>query len=199
MIAAIRRSGIGYFHAPFHHPVFAQMQPLRQALKRRTIFNLLGPLVNPMRLEYQLVGVSEKRLVPLYAKVLSQLNRKAALVCYSQDGMDEISISAPTTAAWVTPGKIRPMVIQPNAYGLKKTPLKGLTVGSVEESAIRAKNILTGKERGAARNVIALNAAYGLWLCGKAGSIREGLVLAGSSIDSGKAWNALQQLKAGSR
>ena len=195
MIAAIRRFGFGYFHAPFHHPVFAKMQPLRQILKRRTILNLLGPLVNPMRLDYQLVGVSEKRLVPLYTKVLSKLGRKAALVYYSDDGMDEISTSAPTTAAWVTPGKVHRTVIQPNAYGLKKASIKDLAVDSIKKSATRAKNILTGKERGPARDVIVLNAAYGLWLCGKARSIRQGIVLAKASLDSGKAWDVLRQLK----
>ncbi|HOW88139.1 MAG TPA: anthranilate phosphoribosyltransferase [Candidatus Omnitrophota bacterium] len=199
MIRAIRSSGLGYFHAPFHHPVFSKMQSLRRSLKKRTILNLLGPLVNPMHLDYQLVGVSEKRLIPLYAKVLSKLGRRAALVCHSQDGMDEISTSAPTTAAWVTPAKIRMTVIQPNAYGLKKASQKDLAVGSVLESVTRAKRILSGKEKGAARDLIVLNAAYGLLLCGRAKTVRQGIVLAKASLDSGKAWNALQQLKKGSR
>jgi len=198
MIEAIRCSGLGYFHAPFHHPVFAKMQPLRRALKRRTILNLLGPLVNPMQLDYQLVGVSEKRLVPLYAKVLSKLGRKAALVYHSNDGMDEISTSAPTTATWVTPNKTHRIIIQPNAYGLKKASLRDLAVDSIAKSAHRAKNILTGKDKGPTRDVIVLNAAYGLWLCGKARSVREGIVLAKASIDSGRALNALKQLKIGS-
>ena len=195
MIAAIKRFGLGYFHAPFHHPVFAKMQPLRKTLKRRTILNLLGPLVNPMRLDHQLVGVSEKRLIPLYAKVLSKSGRKTALVCHSFDGMDEISTSVPTTVAWVTPDKIRMAVIRPETYGLKKASQKHLSVNSVKESKIRAKNILSGKEKGPARDTILLNAAYGLLLCGKAGSVREGIALAKESIDSGKALRVLRQLK----
>ena len=195
MITAIKRSGLGYFHAPFHHPVFAQMQPLRKALKRRTILNLLGPLVNPMRLDHQLVGVSEKRLIPLYAKVLSKLNRKTALVCHSHDGMDEISTSAPTTVAWVTPNKIRMSVIRPGIYGLKKAFPKHLCVHSVEESRARAKDILSGHEKGPARDVIILNAAFGLFLAGQADSVQEGIEIAKKSIDSGKALHVLRRLK----
>ena len=195
MISAIQRSGLGYFHAPFHHPVFAQMQPLRKALGRRTILNLLGPLVNPMRLDYQLVGVSCKRLLPLYAKVLSRLGRKAALVCHSSDGMDEISTSVPTTVAWVTPGKVRMSVIRPGALSLKKARLSDLAVASVREGKVRAKNILTGQDQGPARDTVVLNAAYGLLLCRKAKTVREGIVLAQKSIDSGKAMKVLQQLR----
>ena len=195
MINAVKRSGLGYFHAPFYHPVFAKMQPLRRALKRPTILNLLGPLVNPMRLDHQLVGVSEKRLIPLYAKVLSKLGRKTALVCHSFDGMDEISTSVPTTVAWVMPNKVRMSVIRPETYGLKKASLKHLSVHSIKESRRRAENILTGKETGPARDTIVLNAAYGLLLCGKTRSVKQGITLAQRSIDSGKALETLQQLK----
>ena len=196
MIAAIQRSGLGYFHAPFFHPVFAQIQPLRKLLKRPTILNLLGPLVNTMSLDHQLVGVSEKHRVPLYAKVLSKLGRKTALVCHSHDGMDEISTSGPTTVAWVTPGEIRMAVIRPGIYGLRKASLKHLSVDSVAKSKLRAQKILTGKEKGPARDVVVLNAAFGLLLCGKAASVEEGITLAQKSLDSGKALKVLKQLKA---
>ena len=194
VIAAIQHLGFGYFHAPFHHPVFAKIQPLRKALKRRTILNLLGPLVNPMRLDHQLVGVSEKRLVPLYARVLSKLGRKSALVCHSTDGMDEISTSVPTTVAWVTPNKIRMSVIRPEVYGLRKASQKHLSVNSVREGMIRAKNILSGKEKGPARDTVILNAAYGLLLCSIADSVQEGITLAKESLDSGRALKVLKQL-----
>ena len=196
MLHALKRSGLGYFHAPVYHPVFSRMQPLRQALKRRTILNLLGPLVNPMRLDYQLVGVAQKRLVPLYAKVLSKLGRKGALVCHSGDGMDEISTSEPTTAAWVTPNRVRMSVIQPHLYGLQKARHRDLAVDSVKKSKRKAENILNGTEQGPARDTIVLNAAYGLLLCGKVRSVPEGIRLAQHSLDSGKALNILKQLKA---
>ncbi len=196
MISAIKRSGLGYFHAPFLHPVFARMQPLRRTLKRRTILNLLGPLVNPMRLDHQLVGVSEKRLVPLYAKVLSRLGRKTALICHSTDGMDEISTSVPTTVAWVTPGKVRMAVIRPGSLGLKAAKARDLSVSSIRQSKLRATNILSGLERGPARDTVLLNAAYGLLICGKADSVQKGIALARESIDSGSALRVLRQLKA---
>lgn len=195
MLLALKRSGLGYFHAPVYHPVFSRMQPLRQTLKRRTILNLLGPLVNPMRLDYQLVGVAQKKLVPLYAKVLSKLGRKAALVCHSEDGMDEISTSAPTTAAWVTPNRVRMTVIQPRTFGLQKARHRDLAVDSVKKSKRKAEDILNGTEQGPARDTIVLNAAYGLLLCGKARSVPEGIRLAQNSLDSGKARNILKQLK----
>jgi anthranilate phosphoribosyltransferase len=196
MIAAIRHCGLGYFHAPLYHPVFARMQPLRTALKRRTILNLLGPLVNPMRLDHQLVGVSEKRLIPLYARVLSKSGRKTALVCHSFDGMDEISTSVPTTVAWVTPNKVRMSVIRPKPFGLQKARASDLSVNSVRGSKVLAESILCGKEKGPARDTVLLNAAYGLLICGKAGSVQKGISLAKESINSGKALNVLHQLKA---
>jgi anthranilate phosphoribosyltransferase len=195
MIHATRRLGLGYFHAPYHHPVFSKMQPLRRSMKRPTILNLLGPLVNPLRLDYQLVGVSQKRLIPLYAQVLSKLGRKSALVCHSLDGMDEISTSVPTAAAWVTPNKIRMDVIRPRSLGLRAAKSRDLSVNSIRSSKLRAQNILTGKEKGAARDTIVLNAAYGLLICEKAKTVQEGISLAQRSIDSGKALNVLKQLK----
>ncbi len=195
MLRAIGRCGIGYFHAPFFHPVFAQVQPLRQALKRRTILNLLGPLVNPMRLDHQLVGVSCKRLVPLYAKVLSKLSRKTALVCHSFDGMDEISTAVPTFAVWISPRRLRHEVIRPRAYGLRKAILKDLAVSSVKEGRYRAERILTNRDKGPARDVVVLNAAFGLVVCRKAKTVREGIRMAQKSLDTGSALRALRQLK----
>ncbi len=195
ILRSIKRCGIGYFHAPFFHSVFARMQPLRQSLKHRTILNLLGPLVNPMRLDHQLVGVSCKRLVPLFGKVLSRLPRKTALVCHSFDGMDEISTAVPTSVLWITPHGLRQEVIRPGKYGLKKTTLKDLAVRSVRESRDRAQRILTNRDRGPARDVVVLNAAYGLVVCGKAKTVREGIRLAEKSLDSGRAFSALKQLK----
>ncbi|HNX69639.1 MAG TPA: anthranilate phosphoribosyltransferase [Candidatus Omnitrophota bacterium] len=199
MVQAIRSGGIGYFHAPFYHPVFAAMQPLRQSLKRRTILNLLGPLVNPLRLDHQLVGVSSRCLLPLYAKVLSQLGRKTALVCHAIDGMDEISTSKPTQVAWVTPGKVRYGMLRPETFGLQKAAAKDLTIDSVKKSREIAEKILTGRERGPARDLVVLNAAYGLVLCDKAAHVREGIRLAEQAIDSGRALASLNKLRRLSR
>ncbi|MBU9889505.1 MAG: anthranilate phosphoribosyltransferase [Candidatus Omnitrophica bacterium] len=194
-LRAIRRCGIGYFHAPFYHPVFARMQPLRKALKRRTILNELGPLANPMRLDHQLVGVSRARLVPLYAAVLSGLSRKTAFVCHSRDGMDEVSTSEPTSGVWITRGRLRREIIRPGAYGLRKATLKDLRARSVREGLIRARKILRNRDRGPARDVILLNAAVGLVVCGRAASVGEGVRLARRSLETGAAWSALRQLR----
>lgn len=195
MIRAIQTCGLGYFHAPSHHPVFSKMQPLRRSLKRRTILNLLGPLVNPMKLDYQLVGVAENRLIPLYAKVLARLGHKTALVCHSKDGMDEISTSAPTIVARIKSNHISYDKIRPEKYGLRRASLKDIRVNSVKESKRIAEKILTGKERGAARDMIVLNAAFGLWVCQKVRTVGDGIKLAQKAIDSGSALRVLSKLR----
>lgn len=194
MIHAIRSVGMGYFHAPFYHPIFAKLQALRQSVKSRTILNFLGPLVNPLRLDYQLVGVSCKRLLPVYAKVLSKLGRKAALVCHSSDGMDEISTAVPTKIAWVSPNKVRYSMVYPQRFRLQKAHAKDLRVNSIKKSQQMAERILTGKEKGPARDIVILNAAYGLVLCQKAQTVLEGIRLAAYSIDSGRAARVLEKL-----
>lgn len=195
MIQAIKSCGLGYFHAPFYHPVFARMQPLRKSLKRRTILNYLGPLANPMRLDYQLVGVSRKELVPLYAQVLAKLGRKAALVCYSLDGTDEISTTSPTSLAWIRAGKIRHEIIHPKSCGFQKTGLKNKAIHSVEESRVLSEKILSGYEKGTLRDGIIINAAFGLLLCQKARNIHEGTRLARTILDSGQGMRVLKRLK----
>lgn len=199
MIRAIRRCGMGYFHAPHYHPIFAKVQPLRRALKRRTLLNLLGPLVNPMRLDYQMVGVSCMRLVPLYAKVLSSLGRKSAFVFHCLDGMDEISTTAPTRGIWITPQGLRSEMIRPRAFGLQRCSLKDLAISSVRESYRRALNILKGLDQGPARDTILLNAAVALKVCQMVNNIPEGIQLARKSVDSGNAYEVVRKLKEFSR
>ncbi len=190
----IRRCGLGYFHAPLHHPVFGKMQSLRQMLKKRTILNLLGPLVNPVELDYQLVGVAEERLLPLYAKVLSKLKRKAALVCHSMDGMDEISISAPTRLAWIKRGRIRYETIDPKRYGFLHGKSSALTIRSIREGQRVSKKILSGRFRGPSRDIVVLNAGFGLAVSGRTKTVQEGIALAEKSLDSGNANQVLQKL-----
>jgi len=195
MLRAIKRAGIGYFHAPFYHPVFARLHPLRQSLKRRTILNLLGPLVNPLNLDYQLVGVGERRLLPLYAKVLAKLNRRSAVVCHSADGMDEISTSNPTHVAWINHKKLRFGTLRPGKLGLRPASRSALRVSDPAHGHRIARNILAGSEKGPRRDAVILNAACALYISGKAGSLKAGVAMARKSLESGRAFQSLTTLK----
>ena len=195
MISAIREAGIGYFHAPFYHPAFAKLQGLRKSLGRRTILNLLGPLVNPMRLDYQLVGVANKKLLPLYAAVLAKVGRRSAAVCHSEDGMDEISSSHPTHIALIKNGRVRVGRITAKGLGLKRATRRDLCVKRPAQCHRIAKSILTGKETGAKRDAVLLNAAYAIWIAGKTRNLKEAVCAAKKSLESGRALAALQKLQ----
>lgn len=195
MFEALRKAGLGYFHAPDYHPVFAKLQPLRRRIGRRTILNLLGPLVNPMRLDHQLVGVSEKRLLPLYAAVLAKLDRRSALVCHSADGMDELSTAHATRAIGIRQGRIRSIIIHAKGFGLQRATRRDLCVPDPSRSHRIAKNILAGRERGPKRDAVILNAACALWISGHARSLRQGVRLARESLESGRALNVLKKLR----
>lgn len=195
MRAAIRNAGIGYFHAPVYHPVFARVQPLRKSLGIRTIFNLLGPLVNPCKVAYQLTGVSRKEHLSLYAEVFkSRQGLKAAMVCHSEDGMDEISLSGSTHYAWIEKGRIRKGKIQPLKLGLKPARAERFKGGGARENARFARQFLEGRIHDARRDLILLNAAAGLWVAGLAKDLNEGLHKASLSVDQGKALLSLEGL-----
>lgn len=195
MRASIRSSGIGYFHAPVYHPVFARVQPLRKSLGIRTIFNLLGPLVNPCKVAYQLTGVSRKEHLGLYADVFKRRKGlKAAMVCHSEDGMDEISLSGVTHFAWIENGHIRKGKLQPSKLGLKPARAERFKGGSAAENARFARQFLGGRVRDARRDLILLNAAAGLWVSGIAHDLKEGLHQAALSVDQGKALQSLEGL-----
>lgn len=199
IVTSIKKFGIGYFHAPNHHPVFKKLHPLRIKLKKRTILNLLGPLVNPLKLEYQLVGVSSEKLLYLYAKTISKTAQKQTLICHSFDGMDEISTAVDTRIALVTPGKIKYGYIKPRKYQLRKALDKDLFAKNKTEAKQIAIKILTNKWRGPATDLIALNAGCGLFVSKKAKNISHGIKLAKESIKSGNAYQALINLKRISR
>ncbi len=194
MIRAIQKCGIGYFHAPHHHPIFSRVQPLRRELKTRTIFNLLGPLVNPVTLDHQLIGVSKKEHVRLYARLLARRGGVSALVCHGRDGMDEISVTAPTDIALIQKGKIRFQVIDPRKFGFKTQAKKNPSGGSVQKNKALALAILKGRLRGPLRDLVVMNAAAGLVVSGIASNFKEGILLSEHSIDSGRAYAALQKL-----
>lgn len=199
MLESIRRYGIGFFHAPLYHPLFARMQPLRRELKTRTIFNLLGPLANPLKIEARLVGVSKLGQVALYANVLGKQGIRRALVCHSADGLDEISPAAPTLTAWVEGGRVRYETIHPKRYGFRPVSQKAFRASTVRKNRALALRLLQGKLRGPMRDLVVINSAAGLVLCGVARDLHMGIRLAEDSLDSGRAFRALHGLRSLSR
>ncbi len=195
MIESIRRFGIGYFHAPFYHPVFSKMQPLRKKIKTRTIFNLLGPLANPVCVSAQLLGVSSPRALKLYADVLRAGKSRSSLVCHSKDGLDEISTQAPTDVAKISNGQVIWGRIEPRRLGFRTSKTGTLKVHSIRQSRDLALKLLQNKFYGPTRDIVVLNAAAGLWVSAKAKGLREGIEMADESLRSGNAYRALSGLK----
>ncbi len=186
--------GIGYMFAPkFHGAMKYAIRP-RKELGIRTVFNVLGPLTNPAEAPYELMGVFNKELVEPLAEVLGKLGLKHAMVVHG-NGLDEITIEAPTKVAEYKDGHVKSYEIKPTDFGIKLASLNEIKGGSPEDNAKIALGILSGKEKGVKRSVVLLNAGVALYVAGKAESIQDGIDIAKNSIDSGKALEKLNKLK----
>ena len=177
--------GIVFCQAPKHHPCLAGLAPIRKRLGIRTIFNGLGPLCNPASPQFQMIGVGFSDWLDPYARALAVLGHCRGLVVHGADGLDEISLGSKTIVRYIHDGIVEERVWEPTDFGLPEHNQSVFRVGSVTESAAMAERALSGKDN-APRHIVLANAAAGLWLFGKAGSLKEGVELAASSIDSGK-------------
>ncbi|MFH1691343.1 MAG: anthranilate phosphoribosyltransferase [Candidatus Omnitrophota bacterium] len=185
--------GIGFLFAPQLHPAMGQVQEVRKKLKTRTIFNILGPLINPAFVTHQLLGVSEKAFVPILGEVLNNLELKHAMVVCGEGGYDEVITFGPTHVCEVKEGHLREYVLEPEKLGLEDARPKDIAGGDVDTNKHIASNILKGME-GPARDIVVLNAGCCIYLAGKAATIKEAMNLAGVSIDSGAAIKKLNKL-----
>ncbi|HWR30067.1 MAG TPA: anthranilate phosphoribosyltransferase [Negativicutes bacterium] len=192
--AIIEDAQIGFLYAPTFHPAMKYAGKPRRELGFRTVFNVLGPLTNPLSAERQLMGVYDRSLTHKLAEVLLQLQTRRAMVVHGLDGLDEISTSAPTQVSEVVDGEIRSYMIDPADYGLPTASLDAISGGTPEENADIIKNILQGA-RGARRDLVLLNAAAALVVAGKAEDIKEGIMIAAESIDSGAALAKLDRMR----
>jgi anthranilate phosphoribosyltransferase len=195
MSAVLRKAGIAFLFAPKLHPAMAAVAGVRKELGMRTIFNVLGPLTNPAFAKRQVLGVYNERLVDVVARVLAALGARHALVVHSRDGLDEISVSAPTRVCEVRDGEVRAYEVTPEELGVSVHPLHALAGGDARANAAIARDVLRG-ENGARHDVVIVNAGAALYVAGVASSIREGVLLAKESIRSGSAYAKLQQLVA---
>jgi anthranilate phosphoribosyltransferase len=191
---AIREIGIGFLFAPHLHPAMKHAQPVRRELKMRTVFNLLGPLVNPARARTQLIGTPSREAAPLMAEALAELGTGHAFVVHGHDGLDEISTTGPTDVYEVRGGSVEKLLWIPSDFGVSTASLAQLAGGDPARNALIAIEVLRG-DRGAARDIVLVNAAAGLVAAGLAEDLGTAMAAAAESIDSGSAARRLAMLK----
>ena len=189
--ASIEQTGFGFMFAQAFHPAMKFAGGLRREIGVRTVFNILGPLTNPAGAEAQVLGVANAALAEKMAQVLLRLGTKHALVVSSEDGLDEISVSANTLVYEVKQGAIESYILNPAGLGLATHPLEELRGGSAEENAEAMRRVLGG-EAGALRDFTLINAAAALVAAGKAVELLDGVAIAAESIDSGAALEKLE-------
>lgn len=190
---ALAEAGITFLFAPTYHAAMRHAVPVRQALKLRTIFNLLGPLSNPAGTKRQLIGVfSDHWLEPL-AEVMRRLGAEHVWVMHGADGLDELSTTGPSQVVELKDGKLTRFEVSPDELGLKRVGIQDLICGAPDESASSIRALLNG-EAGPFRDIVLLNAAAALVVAGKASTLKDGVEIAGRSIDDGKAAAALAKL-----
>jgi anthranilate phosphoribosyltransferase len=195
MSDVLRRTGISFLFAPKLHPAMGAVAAVRRELGVRTIFNVLGPLTNPAFARRQVLGVYSLHLVDLLARVLLALGADHAMVVHSRDGLDEISISAPTHVCEVIDGELRSYELTPEEIGIERRPLDSIAGGDARENAHIAREILAGGN-GARMEIVAANAGAALYVSGAAETIRDGVAMAREAIASGAAMAKLQELVA---
>jgi len=186
----IERAGVGFMFAPMHHSAMKHAIGPRKEMAVRTIFNVLGPLTNPAGVKRQVVGVFALELTEVIANVFAQLGSEHTLVVHSDDGMDEISVSAPTTVSEMKDGEVSTYTVEPEVFGMSKSPIEELVVANATESLALIEKVFAGEEC-AARNAVAMNAGAGIYVSGLAESLDDGIKKALASIDNGKAKAAL--------
>lgn len=193
----VERHGLGFIFAPIYHPAFQVIGPVRRKLAAdgiATIFNLLGPLLNPVRPAYQLVGIFSPVLLPKYANVLADLGRARAWAVHGS-GMDELSLCGPSEVREIADGKVSEHRLDPRDHGLSFCTLDELRGGDREENARILLGIIEGQERGPKRDIVLLNAAAGFVITGLAPDLSSGLALAREQIASGRARAKLDALR----
>jgi anthranilate phosphoribosyltransferase len=183
--ATLADLGICFLFAQTHHPALARIAPIRKSLGRRTIFNLLGPLANPAKVERQLVGVPSPSLVPVYRDAMTQLGTERAMIVSGEEGLDEISISGSSRFASIG-FDLGHDIIAPEGAGLPRHPADAIRGGDAQFNAAAIRNLLDG-EPGAYRDAVLLNAAAALIVAGEAEDGEDGIEEAAEAIDKGLA------------
>lgn len=186
--------GITVLFAPLYHPAMKRVAPVRKELKIRTMFNILGPMLNPAQVKCQLLGVFAKEYMDCIARVLSKLGSEDVMIVHSEDGLDEISVTGKTYIVRAKNGKIESTFICPEDVGFKRALLKDIKGGDRKENAKIALSILKG-EKSPSRDMVLMNAAGALQVAQVVSDFKEGIEIAQEAIDSGRAYSKLEELK----
>ena len=188
----LEKVGMCFMFAQQYHSAMKYVGPIRKELGFRTVFNILGPITNPANPDYFLLGVYDEYLVEPVAKVLDRMGVMHALVVHGQDGLDEVSASAPTTVCELKDGYFRTSVITPEEMGLVRGKKEELVGGTPQENAEITRGILNGSIQGTKRNSVLLNAGLSLYVAGAAGTMADGVRKAEQLIDSGDAYRKME-------
>lgn len=190
----IEELGFGFCFAPLFHPAMKAVAPIRKELGIRTIFNLVGPLANPARLTFQLVGVSDATLMRPVAEALIRLDVRRGLVVHGRDGLDEVTTTTETKALEVRRGAVTARSIRPEAFGCARVALEALRGGDPAENARIAREVLRGGGTEAQRGIVALNAGCAIYIADQAPTIEEGVAKARASLASGAPLRLLERV-----
>ncbi|MDY6942823.1 MAG: anthranilate phosphoribosyltransferase [Pseudomonadota bacterium] len=191
----LEQVGVGFLFAPAHHSAMKHAIGPRREMGVRTIFNLLGPLTNPAGAPNQLLGVFNPDWVAPLAEVMRELGSRHVMVVHSEDGLDEISIAAPTEVAELKDGQVYQQAVQPEDFSIRRQSLDGLVVRDAKESLALIRQVFRG-EPGPARDIVALNAGAAIYVADLEPDMAAGVRRAQSVIDSGAAMDRMQQLVA---
>lgn len=195
VVEVLPDTGVTFLFAPGWHPALVGLAPLRRALGVRTVFNLLGPLVNPLRPDCQVLGVGAADLLDPMADALARLGLQRAVVVHGHGGLDEASLSGPSELRLIEAGVVRSEQLDPVAVGLALAPMEALVGGELEENRAILEAVLQGRGTVAQRDVVALNAALVLWAAGLAPSVAAAVPMALEAINTGAAWQRLVALR----
>lgn len=194
----LEKTGICFMFAQGYHSSMKYVGPVRKQIGIRNVFNLLGPLTNPAGASMQITGVYSESLVEPIARVFSKLGVKRGFIFYGKDGMDEVTLTAPTKVCEINNSTFKTFDITPEKYGLKRCEMKELLGGDGAENAEITRRVLSSKLKGSKRDIVVLNAALGLVAGGRSKSIEDGVRLAGELIDSGRAYEKMEEFIAAS-
>ena len=187
----IAKAGVGFMFAPMHHSAMKHAIGPRKEMGVRTIFNVLGPLTNPAGVKRQVVGVFASDLTEVLANVFKQLGSEHTMVVHSEDGMDEISIAAPTRISELKDGAVSTYQISPEEFGLQRAQIEDIVVADAEES-LNMINAVRNGVAGPAKDIVVLNAGAAIYISGLVATLAQGVAAALDSIESGKAKLAMQ-------
>ena len=194
MEQCLQETGIAFLFSPKMHPAMRHAAAARKALGRRTIFNILGPLVNPANAKGRVLGVFSPAYTEIFARALLKLGCERAFVVHGGDGMDEITLCAPTRVSEILDGTIKTYELDPRSFGMEFCSLEELEGGGADENAKIARSILDGSSGRGARDICLLNAGAAIVAGGVSKSLAEGIILARESLESGRAAEKLDEL-----